>query len=360
MADPATQAGTDRDALKEQARQAMLRASEAVDGSMDAELEDDEQDEADPTADDAAAPDTDEDEDADEADESDDDDGGADEEADDDDLVADGPPPSDKKRKRGRGKVARLHETIERLEARLAERDQDVDTRIEEALAAKAVADQKLADIRRQQAEDGKRAQQVRSYFAELRGSDADLKKLTYEMANTKPPSPLDEAASQTYVNKQARLAQMLSAREIVDLAVEFADNDLRDNVGGILASFSDLPGVEKGFHDRFNFHDSVQHLYDAGLAQGKLEGEKQIAKLQKQIANIEGKLSESKLKRKAPLDRVPEGGTSVARPPAKPRRAEDMTPKERLEELGAIGKDGRIDPAFRKKLKMGLVSLAG
>lgn len=367
--DPATQAGTDREALKEQARLAMLRASQGPE-STDAEATDDETDEVAAIDEDepAAGPD-----DADDADEADDgaDDGDGDEgepasdDGDGEDVDAEEPPSGKKPGRRKAGKVAKLHEKIERLESQLAERDRDITAEVEKALAAKAAADAELERVRAEQAEDGKRIQQVREYVHRLRGTDRELDALTREIASTEDLDPLALTDDQRAAlkAKKARLNQILSARDVVDLATEYADADLKDRVSGILAEFARaLPGVDRDFHQKLAFAPAIQHVYDAGLAQGKGELEKRAAAYEKRIADLEGKLLAAKAQKRAPLARVAEGGAPVpSREPARPKPADQMTPMERLAAMGAVDpKTGRPDPEFRRKLRLGQVSLAG
>jgi hypothetical protein len=367
--DPATQAGTDRESLKEQARQAMLRASEGEIESTDAEVEDDETDEvvspdadADEQVDDGA------DEDADEADEADPDDDEADAGATDDGDGADGAegePKDGKKNRRKAGKVARLYEKIERLESQLSEREAGISAEVERILAEKAKADDELARVRAEQEEDGKRIKQVRDYVHQLRGTDRELDALTREIASTEDLDPLalSEDQRKALKAKKARLNQILSARDVVDLATEYADADLKDRVSGILAEFARaLPGVDRDFHQKLNFGPAIQHVYDAGLAQGKGELEKRAAAYEKRIADLEGKLLAAKAQKRPPLGRVAEGGAPVpSREPARPKPTDQMTPMERLAAMGAIDpKTGRPDPEFRRKLRLGQVSLAG
>lgn len=357
-----TQAGTDRSAELEQARQAMLRAQTASDGSTDAPVEDDDTDEVAATDADAVE-DTDEDEEdaADDADESEDEsDGDDDAHAEDDGDDADdeeAAPNVTKGKRRKAGKVAKLHNEIKSLKAQLADRDKDVDARIDAALASKRESEAELAAIKADQVERDKRRRQVRGYMQELRGTDEQLDRLTRKMATTKRPDPLDREASEAYENEQARLAQMLSVRDLTDIAIEYADDDLRDQVTAILVGFEKLDGVQKGFH-QLDFKPAVQHLYDAGLAHGRSEQTAEIKKLTKQVADLEGKLSSAKLKRGSPVRQVPEGGASVAKPAAKAKRPEDMTPQERAAAMGMFNPDGSINADFRTRKNRGLVSL--
>jgi hypothetical protein len=364
--DPETQAGTDQLDPKEQARQAMLRASQVEHESTDADVEDDETDEvADQPADEDAPPDEDDDADADEADDESDDEDDADEseETDSDSAdVAEAGSSDGKKRKRKPGKVAKLYEKIERLEAQLAEQGTTVSAEVERVLAEKAQADEALAAIRAEQDEDGKRIKQVRDYVHRLRGTDQERDALVRELASVDDLDPLAITKEQRdeIKGKRARLNQILSARDVVDIATEYADADLKDRVSGILAEFAKtLPGVDRDFHTKLAFVPAIQHVYDSAYARGTSESAAAIAKHEKTIADLEGKLSAAKLQKRAPMARVADGGSPV-KPAPKPKPLDQMSPQERIQSMGMIGKDGRIDPEFRRKKALGLIKLVG
>lgn len=363
---PETQAGTDHAALKEQARQAMLRASQDRDESTDAEVEDVETDEvADDDGDDVTDADA-EDEDADEADSDDDADDGdaaADDDGDSADDDAGDPTPDDKGKKRKRpSKLARLHQEIADLKAKLETTTGDVSSEVERVLAAKAESDRALADLQRDQAEDAERIKQVRTYVTRLRGTDRERDQLTREIAAVDDADPLAFSDEQRTAirDKKARLNQILSARDLIDLATEYADADLKDRVSSILAEFAKtLPGVDKNFHETLKFGPAVQHVYDSGYERGKAEHEAMIARHEKTIANLEGKLLDAKTKKAPPARRVIDGGASVpTKPKSKP--LDQMTATERAQSMGMFNPDGTRNPEYRKQVQQGLIKLVG
>lgn len=361
--DPEAQAGTDREAIKEQARQAMLRAQAGHDASTDAEVEDDDTDEvADASADDVESPDADEDADEADSDVEDEEDDAAEDDGDSADDDAEVVTPSGKGKRKKLSKQARLHKRIEELEAKLASQSTSVSEEVERALAAKAESDQALREMQAAQAEDGKRIKQVRDYVHRLRGTDQELDALTREIASADDLDPLalTEEQRKDLRGKKARVNQILSARDIVDLTAEYADNDLRDRVGGILAEFAkSLPGVDRDFHEKLKFGPAIQHVYDAGLAVGKADAEKAQAAYEKRIADLEGKLLSAKTRKSPPLGRVADGGTSAA-PAPKAKPLDQMSPTERVKAMGMIGTDGKLDPDFRQKVRSGLIKLVG
>lgn len=361
-----TQAGTDSVDPKEQARLNYLRAQRIAAGTEADEDEETVVDEVVEAVEEAVEDAVEEEDEALEADDSeaaDDDESETDEDEDGEgeetETVA--PTAADgKQKKRKQNKLAKAKAEIERLKTQIEDGSKDLDARVEEALARSRQAEAELAQVRSEQQRDAERVKQVRQHVGRLRGTDDELNRLTRFIAASDDANPLDLTQEQREQIRgaKARLNQIIAARDVYDLASEAADADLRERVGSILQSFAKLPGVDRDFADRLTFKPALQHLYDAGYTQGRDEQAKEMARLTKQVANLEGKLSEAKTKQAAPLKRVAPGGSPVG-PATKPKPRDQMSPTERAAEMGMFLPDGRLNPEFKQKVRSGLLSLA-